>query len=122
MTDPVFGHRYTVIPDSGDVELHCGTCPDSARWRVGYHPSLDVLIGQARAHDIAEHDNDAGHAAAGALEAETGRLRAVLEVLASPEPMTPTFAEYGDPHAGDELAARMLAAGRALSGGDHHRG
>jgi hypothetical protein len=58
MTDPVFGHRFTVIPDSGVVELHCGTHNPPAVWGVGYHPSLDVLIDQARAHDVAEHDND----------------------------------------------------------------
>jgi hypothetical protein len=58
MTVPVFGHRYTVIPDSGVVELHCGTHNPPAVWEVGYHPSLDVLIERAQAHDVAEHDND----------------------------------------------------------------
>ena len=58
MTAPMFGHRYTVIPDSGVTALHCGTHNPPAVWEVGYHPSLDVLIEQARAHDVAEHDND----------------------------------------------------------------
>lgn len=51
-----FSDRFTVIPDSGIVELDCFRCPGAdARWQVGYHPSLDVLIEQAQAHDLAEH-------------------------------------------------------------------
>jgi len=58
MTDapPEFKDRFTIIPDTGVVELDCYRCPpDEDRWRVGYHPSLDVLIEQARAHDLAKH-------------------------------------------------------------------
>ena len=73
MTAPMFGHRYTVIPDSGVVELHCGTCPDSARWEVGYHPSLDALIDQARAHDTAEHNNDSAAPTAETITKENAR-------------------------------------------------
>lgn len=52
-----FGDRFTAIPDSGIVELNCSTCPgpETDTWKVGYHPSLDVLIEQARAHNLAEH-------------------------------------------------------------------
>jgi hypothetical protein len=51
-----FGDRYTVIPDSGVTELRCSShSPEARRWPVGYHPSLDVLVEQARAHDLAEH-------------------------------------------------------------------
>jgi hypothetical protein len=51
-----FQHRYTVIPDSGSIELHCSShTPDAVTWPVGYHPSLDVLIEQARKHDLEAH-------------------------------------------------------------------
>lgn len=55
-----FSDRFTVFPDSGVIELHCSRCAAAARkavtrWKVGYHPSLDVLIEQARAHNLAEH-------------------------------------------------------------------
>lgn len=77
----VFGHRYTALPDSGVVELHCGTHNPPVTWKVGYHPSLDVLIGQAAAHDRTEHDNDS---AAGDHAAEIRKLRgAVRELLDS---------------------------------------
>lgn len=77
----VFGHRYTAIPDSGVVELSCGTHNSPAKWEVGYHPSLDVLIGQAAAHDRTEHGNDSG---AGDHAAEIRKLRsAVRELLDS---------------------------------------
>lgn len=53
---PEFGDRFTVIPDSGVIELHCGShSPEARTWKVGYHPSLDVLVEQARAHNAAEH-------------------------------------------------------------------
>jgi hypothetical protein len=53
---PEFGHNFTIFPDSGVTELHCYRCePPKDRWQVGYHPSLDVLVEQARAHDLAEH-------------------------------------------------------------------
>jgi len=113
---PMFGHRYTVIPDSGVVELHCGTHIAPVRWEVGYHPSLDVLIEQARAHDVAEHDNDAGHAVAGPLEAEITRLRGALEALADLEPMM-FVTEYEPTPVMNEIAARVDFAKRALAGG-----
>jgi hypothetical protein len=53
-----FGDQFTVFPDTGITELHCYRCESGSekkRWRVGYHPSLDVLIEQARAHNLAEH-------------------------------------------------------------------
>jgi hypothetical protein len=56
-----FSDRFTVFPDSGEIELHCYKCQvgsREARWKVGYHPSLDVLIEQARAHNRAEHPGD----------------------------------------------------------------
>lgn len=57
--DAEFGHRFTVIPDSGEVELHCAAhSPEARTWKVGYHPSLDVLVEQARAHNAAEHDGE----------------------------------------------------------------
>jgi hypothetical protein len=56
---PWFGDRFTVIPDTGSVELSCAAhVPCARKWQVGYHPSLDVLIEQARAHDLAEHDGE----------------------------------------------------------------
>ena len=59
-----FGDRFTIIPDSGIVELKCFRCPGlpigNDTWRVGYHPSLDVLIEQARAHNLAEHNGTVG--------------------------------------------------------------
>ena len=58
---PEFGDRFTVIPDSGEVELHCTSHSPMARtWKVGYHPSLDVLVEQARAHNAAEHGEGTG--------------------------------------------------------------
>lgn len=48
-----FDDRFTVFPDSGITELHCCTC--NTAWAVGYHPSLDVLAEQARAHNAAKH-------------------------------------------------------------------
>lgn len=67
MADREFSDRFTVFPDSGIVELNCFRCPGGRRpdgtredtWPVGYHPSLDVLIEQARAHDLAKHGSDA---------------------------------------------------------------
>jgi predicted transposase YbfD/YdcC len=57
--DATFNDRFTVFPDSGITELHCNKCVADTRlvtrWKVGYHPSLDVLIEQARAHNLAEH-------------------------------------------------------------------
>jgi hypothetical protein len=73
MTDAMFGHRYTAIPDSGVVELRCVTHVSPVTWKVGYHPSLDVLIDQARAHDVAGHDNDSG-----ASVADVSRLRGIV--------------------------------------------
>jgi hypothetical protein len=53
-----FDGRLTVIPDSGNVRLHCtGHSPEAAAWHIGYHPSLDVVVEQARAHVRAEHGN-----------------------------------------------------------------
>lgn len=54
-----FGDRFTVKPDTGIVRLNCFRCDGfplgADDWDVGYHPSLDVLIEQARAHDAAKH-------------------------------------------------------------------
>jgi hypothetical protein len=54
-----FSDRFTAFPDSGIIEMHCNKCVaesrDVTRWQVGYHPSLDVLIEQAHAHNRAEH-------------------------------------------------------------------
>jgi hypothetical protein len=49
-----FNDRFTIFPDTGVTQLHCYRC-DSA-WAVGYHPSLDVLIDQARAHNQTAHE------------------------------------------------------------------
>jgi hypothetical protein len=54
MTDTAeFRHNFTVFPDSGSVELHCYSC--DTKLAIGYHPSLDRLIEQARVHDRCEH-------------------------------------------------------------------
>lgn len=56
-----FNNRFTVIPDSGVTALNCFRCPGGNgddTWEVGYHPSLDVLMEQARAHDAAKHGDD----------------------------------------------------------------
>lgn len=54
---PEFRDRFTVIPDECYVQLACFRCPGPGdTFDVGYHPSLDVVIGQARAHNRAEHD------------------------------------------------------------------
>lgn len=49
----MFSDRFTVFPDTGTTELHCYVCNRS--WPIGYHPSLDVLIEQAREHNRIEH-------------------------------------------------------------------
>ena len=51
-----FRDRFTVFPDSGVTELHCYKC--AAKWAIGYHPSLDVLVEQAHAHNMAAHSAD----------------------------------------------------------------
>lgn len=57
-----FGDRFTAIPDSGAIELHCSShVPEARQWPVGYHPSLDVLIEHARAHNAMEHAAEAGN-------------------------------------------------------------
>jgi hypothetical protein len=48
-----FKDRFTVIPDTRTTQLLCNPC-NVVIWR-SYHPSLDVLIEQARAHNLAEH-------------------------------------------------------------------
>lgn len=53
MDERLFGDRFTIFPDSGVTELHCYTC--GTKWAIGYHPSLDVLIEQAREHNKREH-------------------------------------------------------------------
>ena len=53
-----FRDRFTVIPDTGVTALNCFRCPGPPpgdTWEVGYHPSLDVLVEQARAHDAEKH-------------------------------------------------------------------
>jgi hypothetical protein len=114
MTDPMFGHRYTAIPDSGVVELHCGTHNPPVTWEVGYHPSLDVLIDQARAHDVAEHDNDSA-AEDHERAAEVMRLRGTLEEIVRLTDATvgnPEIADFGD--AGRLLTAINTEARRGL--------
>ena len=38
--DREFGDRFTVKPDTGIIELHCGShAPFAEQWPVGYHPS-----------------------------------------------------------------------------------
>jgi hypothetical protein len=60
MSDREFRDRFTALPDSGEVELRCSRCPGpDGIWRAGYHPSLDVLNEQARAHDLAVHGEQA---------------------------------------------------------------
>ena|ERR1035441_3987118 len=57
-----FRDRFTVIPDGGITELHCSACQavdrEDWQWGVGYHPSLDILIEQAVAHNRAKHGTD----------------------------------------------------------------
>jgi hypothetical protein len=50
---PEFRDYFTVFPDTGITELYCNRCQRA--WQTGHHPSLDVLIEQAQAHDLAEH-------------------------------------------------------------------
>lgn len=58
-----FSDRFTVFPDSGVIELNCFRCDSgSDTWTVNYHPSLDALVEQARAHDQAKH-RDSGETA-----------------------------------------------------------
>ena len=65
---PEFGDRFTVKPDTGIVQLNCFRCPGfplgNDDWDVGYHPSLDVLVEQARAHDAEKHGVQAPEPAA----------------------------------------------------------
>lgn len=53
-----FNNRFTVVADSGDVELHCSSHSPGESWVVGYHPSLDVVVEQAREHNVAKHPED----------------------------------------------------------------
>jgi hypothetical protein len=48
-----FRDHFTIFPDSGITELHCFSC--DMKWAVGWHPSLDVLIEQARQHNRERH-------------------------------------------------------------------
>lgn len=55
-----FNDRFTVFPDTGIIELNCFKCDGPGgpgtrgtnTWPVGYHPSLDVLVEQARSHNL----------------------------------------------------------------------
>lgn len=54
-----FNDRFTVFPDTGIIELNCFKCHGPGgpgtrgtdTWPVGYQPSLDVLVEQARIHN-----------------------------------------------------------------------
>lgn len=104
-----FRDRFTVFPDTGIVELNCFRCDGTPRgndtWEVGYHPSLDVLIEQARVHDATRHGvvrEPAGRPATASgpgadyeqyidrlfapVRAEMDRLRAALDGAQDPIP------------------------------------
>ena len=64
MTDErEFDDRFTVFPDIGVIELSCFSCDGhggpnthgSGTWAIGHHPSLDVLVDQARIHNADYH-------------------------------------------------------------------
>jgi hypothetical protein len=52
-----FDDRFTIFPDLSVTQLHCSAC--ETRWTVGYHPSLDSLAEQARAHNRERHGGPA---------------------------------------------------------------
>jgi hypothetical protein len=53
-----FQDQYTVFATAGQVWMMCAShMPFTRSWLVGYRPSLDVLIKQARQHDEREHQN-----------------------------------------------------------------
>jgi hypothetical protein len=66
MTQREFDGRFTAFPDTGIIELNCYKCDGPGgpgtrgtdTWPVGYHPSLDLLIEQARSHNTERHQND----------------------------------------------------------------
>ena len=86
-----FGDRFTVIPDSGITALNCFRCPGgngADTWEIGYHPSLDVLIEQARAHNLASHDER------GPVKDLRERLKAAIDAAWwSGSPATPAVME-----------------------------
>ena len=107
-----FGHRFTALPDSGEVELQCSShAPFPVTWKVGYHPSLDVLIKQAAEHNRAEHGGNPEQGA------DLDDLREQLAALAAKWDATPARNQRNGRRVldqGDEYGSEGLAIAEAL--------
>lgn len=52
-----FNDQFTIIPDTGETQLHCSKCPGDQAFTVGYHPSLDRVNEAAITHNQREHND-----------------------------------------------------------------